>query len=517
MITEHSKQSRRRFLATATGLVASTTIPHGVVRAQTAPKYTRLNAAGDKAKGHLASYAKAIGIMLQKDPADPLNWYRLTFTHFLDCPHGNWWFLPWHRGYLGWFEQIIRDVSGDDTFALPYWDWTPLAGRSVPPAFQSPGTADAPNYLNPGAKGFLPDLTSFSNAFKAPMEAFYASLTQAQKAELQPRGCGTFEQFWGQATATDGNAVFFPIANARESNFAGIASSVNINRINQSLAAPRFELFGSSPVAQHSDSSTQGVLESFPHNHIHGAVGGFMGNFFSPVDPLFYLHHSNIDRLWDVWNRRQKAAGRGILPDNNAAWAAEPFLFYVGKDGKPVSKTKSGDYTSIGDFDYQYEPGGSGDEPIAPLEAHPLSGKFWASNVNESGLESAMQLDEDLGKMAGEPKSPEVFATVGLIPPANARGAQFHVFVNPPKDGVLNPNHPSFAGTLRTFGHHRPGHGDKPVTFTVPISSAIQALKKANLFDPSEPLRIQVVTEAKSGLESVPANAKLASVSVGVF
>jgi tyrosinase len=36
----------------------------------------------------------------------------------------NWWFLPWHRGYIGWFEKKCRELSGDPEFALPYWDWT---------------------------------------------------------------------------------------------------------------------------------------------------------------------------------------------------------------------------------------------------------------------------------------------------------------------------------------------------------------------------------------------------------
>ena len=72
----------------------------------------------------LDSYKKAIRAMLALPPTDPRNWYRHMLIHALDCPHANWWFLPWHRGYLGWFERICRDLSGDPQFALPYWDWT---------------------------------------------------------------------------------------------------------------------------------------------------------------------------------------------------------------------------------------------------------------------------------------------------------------------------------------------------------------------------------------------------------
>jgi len=33
-------------------------------------------------------------------------------------------FFSWHRMYLYWFERIVRRMSGDDTWALPYWNWT---------------------------------------------------------------------------------------------------------------------------------------------------------------------------------------------------------------------------------------------------------------------------------------------------------------------------------------------------------------------------------------------------------
>lgn len=56
----------------------------------------------------LASYAKGVEAML-KLPADhPQNWFRNAFIHLMDCPHGNWWFYVWHRGYLGYFERTIQ-------------------------------------------------------------------------------------------------------------------------------------------------------------------------------------------------------------------------------------------------------------------------------------------------------------------------------------------------------------------------------------------------------------------------
>jgi hypothetical protein len=44
------------------------------------------------------------------------------------------------------------------------------------------------------------------------------------------------------------------------------------------------------------------------HDNVHNAVGGDMAAAHSPSDPLFFLHHANIDRLWAKWGRSAKAA-----------------------------------------------------------------------------------------------------------------------------------------------------------------------------------------------------------------
>lgn len=50
------------------------------------------------------------------------------------------------------------------------------------------------------------------------------------------------------------------------------------------------------------------------HDRVHNAVGGNMSTAASPSDPLFFLHHANIDRLWDQWQQ----AHPGINPPNVA-------------------------------------------------------------------------------------------------------------------------------------------------------------------------------------------------------
>jgi N-acetylneuraminic acid mutarotase len=57
------------------------------------------------------------------------------------------------------------------------------------------------------------------------------------------------------------------------------------------------------------DSANGGVgfephLDQNPHFFTHFALGGDMAEFSTVgADPIFYLHHANIDRLWESWNR----------------------------------------------------------------------------------------------------------------------------------------------------------------------------------------------------------------------
>jgi hypothetical protein len=75
---------------------------------------------------------------------------------------------------------------------------------------------------------------------------------------------------------------------------------------------------------QPSGATKFSVLEGLPHNKVHNYIGGVgpvdpgpygnMTNFLSPVDPVFFLHYSNMDRLWDVWTRKQMRLGLPYLP-----------------------------------------------------------------------------------------------------------------------------------------------------------------------------------------------------------
>lgn len=73
------------------------------------------------------------------------------------------------------------------------------------------------------------------------------------------------------------------------------------------------------------NASFGGVPEGTPHGAVHVDVGGNMGAFATAAhDPLFYAHHSNVDRVWSLWN---KAASTHANP-SDPAFLNLTFTFY---------------------------------------------------------------------------------------------------------------------------------------------------------------------------------------------
>lgn len=60
-------------------------------------------------------------------------------------------------------------------------------------------------------------------------------------------------------------------------------------------------------------------LEGAPHNPVHDIIGGIMATMQSPIDPIFWLHHSNIDRLWVAWVAA--GGGRKMPIKTNSYWS----------------------------------------------------------------------------------------------------------------------------------------------------------------------------------------------------
>ena len=195
----------------------------------------------------------------------------LTNNTFGDqCQHGTWYFLPWHRGYLAAFEAIVaaavKKLQGPDDWALPYWNYfdaqNPNA-RRIPAPFLDPVLPDdgKPNPLSQPPRRDTTVLEPFGSVPDI-------SLMAMNEPDFLVGGDGTIG-FGGGVTS-------FSRSGARA-----------------------------------------GDLERNPHNPVHVMIGGFDGGFmsdpnFAGLDPLFWLHHCNIDRLWEAW---MNAPGRTMVRD----------------------------------------------------------------------------------------------------------------------------------------------------------------------------------------------------------
>ena len=97
----------------------------------------------------LASLKLGIQVMKSRPATEPTSWAFQAAMHgkmnaagtgpdnsnplFNKCQHAHWWFLPWHRGYIYYFERILQKAANDPTLRLPYWNYT-LPQNAVLPA-----------------------------------------------------------------------------------------------------------------------------------------------------------------------------------------------------------------------------------------------------------------------------------------------------------------------------------------------------------------------------------------------
>ncbi len=541
--------SRRKILAGSAAFATSASVPRlGLAAGPT--KYRRWNISDPNCPPRvIESYKKAIRAMLVLPATDPRNWYRYALIHALDCPHGNWWFLPWHRGYLGWFERICRELSGDPDFALPYWDWT--KEPRVPKVMFD-------DVLNPNDNAFIAAVDAFKGQYEdAIAKAGYWAKTNDPDGTVKPspqyeqllnRSIRFPADMWFDIVDDPRGSMFFKQPNARGLSAAqpdliipkappeqqSVLVAVSISTILDALAPRDFVSFASPKSPGHSFSSGFGVLENQPHNHVHNCVGGayngtggFMQASMSPADPIFFLHHANIDRLWDVWTRKQLAKKYPILPDgypvvsgqapkdgsDYAKWAAEPFLFFVDAKGNPVKEKTAGAYAAIGDFGYDYYPG-SGEEvvPTAPqppvvaaVPQAPLLATLATRQVAGKSLtDASVVVPGRLIQQQADPQQRKLFVLITVDTPPQAHEG-LDVFIKR-ADGTSQ-----FVATLSTFGRHLT-HG--PVSFQVPLSAAFATLQANRKLEANSALNIQVMPRARStggnlmGLHGGPAAAQ---------
>ncbi|TVU14855.1 hypothetical protein EJB05_38351, partial [Eragrostis curvula] len=251
-------------------------------------------------KEYLAKYERAVALMKRLPEDDPRSFAQQWRVHCAYCDgaydqvgfpnlelqiHNCWLFFPWHRFYLYFHERILGKLIGDDTFALPFWNWDAPAGMTLPPIYAN---RNSPLYDPRRNPAHQPPF---------PLDLDY-----------------------------DGTDTATPRAQLIDQN-------LNIMYRQMISGSKKRELFFGQPYRQGDmPDPGPGTIESVPHNPVHLWTGDprqpnneDMGNFYSAArDPVFFAHHGNVDRMWYIWNRLRRSNTDITDPD----WLNANFLFY---------------------------------------------------------------------------------------------------------------------------------------------------------------------------------------------
>lgn len=90
-------------------------------------------------------------------------------------------------------------------------------------------------------------------------------------------------------------------------------------------------------------------VEYMPHNTLHNIIGGAMADMQSPIDPIFWLHHANVDRLWVAWVAA--AGGRKMPAKTTSYWSGS----YTYTSALKLARTQTYDTRTNLAYYYQNE------------------------------------------------------------------------------------------------------------------------------------------------------------------
>lgn len=371
----------------------------------------------------IVAYKTAVQAMKALPASDPRSWTYQAAIHgtfatpvqpaWNTCEHGSYWFWPWHRMYLHFFERIIRKYSGKADWALPYWNYEAATERQLPAPFRD---ASSPLYTSNRGPGWNSGAASLS------------------------------------AGTVDTSSGFMP------TDFTTASS----------------------------------ILEGTPHGAVHVNVGGWMGSVPTAAqDPIFFLHHANIDRLWNLW----LAQGGGRTdPLGDSTWKNRKFTFFD-ENKNQVQLTPCDVLRCAQQLDYTYE--------NEPPEVNLYCLKFilpWKylvfvlihfplPPIELLQRNTIVKLDvrkyrERLAKLAPS-KTDTLLLKLDDVVAARQPGVVWQVFLGAPKGANLTSDSPFFIGNVALFGmgiRNETPKGEKfmPASFTLLADRAVQAGLRAN-------------------------------------
>lgn len=294
--------------------------------------YVRKNASSPEAQADLTALDVALKKMRAMGCADPRSWYYQGATHAIPvkipdgnplcpsytainqlkwgwdtCPHpkgSEIHFLVWHRLYIQHFESIVRTLSGKSDFALPYWDYTDPANRVMPAALRDRTAGLYASERLPRLNDGMPIASEMDKALDTTI-LFQNRVFSVFNSQIDSAPHGAMHDYIGGAT--DDVSMWNPIYRAQRN----------------------------------------GLMADVPS-------AGF--------DPVFWLHHANIDYLWQKWENSPNGVRPSLAELQAVPW---PYRFYNG-DGTRQEYTIAQAYDAAFKPNYVYDKLSTG---IAPLSS----------------------------------------------------------------------------------------------------------------------------------------------------
>ncbi|KAF8453580.1 hypothetical protein BDZ91DRAFT_668585 [Kalaharituber pfeilii] len=427
------------------------------------------------------------------------------------CNHNSTLFTTWHRPYLTLYEERIRGLMKEiakeypnpkeyeeaaETWRLPYWDWAELKQRDdVPyPIYDVPLLVQPPTISvngphgavkldpNPLARFVVPDDLSFGELgvfgwiYKGEEYPFNICHSTGRYLPPYDPSDPVVNTKWKHGYVDDiavRNAL-----NTHPDPSTKISLRDWVYRIIHNLTFDKFTTtllnVDGQPIRGNT-MSLEGV-----HNSIHDYTGGFLTGtghmswvLVSAFDPIFWLHHSNIDRLFAIWQTLHPLAWfkdrTEQLRDPGSYYIPRLFLPTPTTELHPFRVTPGGRFYTSDDIRNWYPLNYSYTELQPWLEKYKVDGKFDEGIYYDDVVAQVKKLYGPDIQTFLPPKPPPVIPTQELQHPDYIvditynryelrKGAPYrmYVFLGPAEndeDPRTWPNSKRLVRTLYTFSN----------------------------------------------------------------
>jgi tyrosinase len=243
-------------------------------------------------------------------------------------------FFPWHREFLRAFETELQLAAADLNItapvAVPYWDWTDAACTAavLHPDFMGGNGGGPGNQFSSGPAPRSSAYRALTGAFATANDqssTFPVSVDPDISGFSMAAGRAEPPRFFLQRSFTSdpsfdggyaGGAPPPAQPDQQMLNYLPTASQVATGMAMTVYDVAPWDNTVESPGVPYASRTTfrnymeghvgavdaQGnPVGTMMHGRVHNWVGGNMSSPSSPNEPLFWMHHANLDRIWAEW------------------------------------------------------------------------------------------------------------------------------------------------------------------------------------------------------------------------